>query len=277
MKRFVKLLSLGLLLTMASCSTSEGESSPSSSDSVVSSSMPEQETNGTILKRIADDMFDYFGASRDSLVHSSIKKAIEPVPDNYRGPELQLPPIYLYLSGLLSDIDGVDLDNKAFQFVGNFEGLYGENEYQDMVLDLTLHVHFDKDNNKVFFEGLQNMTLGSMTVNGAYVFVDISYNFATKTVGDFKLYMNQFSNFYYFEVLDGALYRIGDGTSAEEIAAQQTYTNYVSAFNALCGSETKVTASGALLRSAEEAYVATQNYADALFGSSSGIRIKETA
>lgn len=275
MKRFVKLLSLGLLLTMASCSTSGGESSSSSSDSVVSSSEPEQETNGTILKRIADDMFDYFGASRDSLVNSSIKKAIEPVPENYRGPETQFPPIYLYFAGLLSDIDGVDLDNKAFQFVGNFEGLYGASEYQDLVLDLTLHVHLDKDNNKVFFEGLQNMTLGSMEINGVYFFVDISYNFATKTIGDFKLYMNQFSNFYFFEVLDGVAYKIGDGTSTEEIAAQQTYTNYVSAFNTLCGSGAKVTASGALLRSAEEAYVATQNYADALFDSSSGIRIKE--
>lgn len=301
-KHILKLLSLGMLLTLASCSTggnesssalsstpepSSGESSSSSESSSESSSSSEApvETNATILKQVGDDLFDYFGANRDNLSLSAVKHALHPVEETYRGPERKIPAVLVYMAGVLSDIDGVDLVNKAFEFDGEYEMDMSISETPSWAafnIGFTLYVTIDKPNSRLFVGGQQRLSMPSnpMVNSTPYFFIDISYNYETKTLGDFKLYMDQNGTFYYFEVTSSVASIMGtETTETERTALEAVYNNNVTTLNTLTTSAgTKVVATGATLRAAQEAYVSTQKYQNRLYGQKiDSVRIKEAA
>lgn len=281
MKLFKTLFLVASLFAITSCSVKENKSATSSSSlSESQSSESGKQSYGSILKKIADDMFDYGGANRENLSNSQIKRSFDPVDENHRGPEIQLPAVLIYLSGVIGEIDNVDVVNKAFEFTGTYEFDYSISEtpnWVEQTIGLTINAKMDKDNNKVFFSGLENVSMNGEVMAHSYIFVDISYNFETQELGDFKLYMDQNSLVYYFQVINGEASRMGSSTTDDEITAiTNTYNSYVAEFDSLC--ETKVVADGELLRASEEAFVNTQKYANRLFGQKvDSVRIKEAA
>ncbi len=276
MKPLFKFLSLGMMLVLASCSTGGNKSTPTSSSS---SSEAQTETDGALIKRVADDMFDYGGANRDDVSNAPMSNSLTPVDENQRGPEIELPAVLVYLTGVLSDIDGVDVINKAFEFSGVYEFDFSISETPNWVeqeIGLTVNTKIDKENGKLLFSGLQLVSSGGTVFANTHIFIDISYNFTTKELGDFKMYQEQSPGYiYYFEVINGEAFRRGNDISDEEInAINNKYNEYLTAFDTLC--ETKVVATGSLVRTAQEAFVSTQKYANKLFGQKvDSVRIKE--
>lgn len=287
MKKLFKLLSLGLLITLAGCSTDGGSSSElSSEEPPVSSEPAPQEKDGTIIKKIADDLFDYGGANRENVTYSRIKRSLDtlsPVDESHRGPEIKIPAVLLYLTGVIGEIDNVDVVNKAFDFTGVYEFDYGggtEPNWHEQTIGLTINAKLDKDNNKVLFSGIEKVIVDDVVMANDYIFIDLSYNFETKTLGDFKMYQQHPTEIYYFQSIGGVSSKTDSSTSTEDRAViEAKYNEYVAAFNTLCGSsETKVVASGDLLTASTEAFVKTQKYANKLYGQPvDSVRIKESA
>lgn len=280
MKLFKTLFFVTSLFSIASCAT-KGNQNTSKNNGTQSSSQAEQEAYGTILKKIADDMFDYGGAVRQNNTQS-IRKALEPVDESHRGPEIQLPAVLVYLTGVVSDIENADPINKALEFTGVYEFDYSRDEtpnWTEQTIGLTINAEVDKTNNKVFFSGLENVEMNGSVMANSYIFMDISYNFETQVLGDFKMYMDQGSatSVYYFQSVNGQASKSGQNTTAEEMSAfKATFDSYVTEFNALC--QTKVVAEGALLTACKEAFVTTQKYANGLFGQKvDSVRIKQAA
>lgn len=280
MKLFKTLFFVTSLFSIASCAT-KGNQNTLKNDGTQSSSQAEQDGYGTILKRVADDMFDYGGAVRQNTTQS-IRKAFEPVDETHRGPEIQLPAVLVYLTGVVSDIENVDPINKALEFSGVYEFDYSDSEtpnWTEQTIGLTINAEVDKANNKVFFSGLENVVMNGRVMANSYMFLDISYNFETRVLGDFKMYIDQGSatSIYYFQSVNGQASKSGKSTTAEEMTAlRATYDSYVEEFNTLC--QTKVVAEGALLTACQEAFVTTQKYANSLFGQKvDSVRIKQAS
>ncbi len=244
-------LFLGLLaLTLTACGN-QGGGNPPDGD-------PEDDGYSVVLKDCASKLLQIANTPV-----SPLKRGFEP----YVGAPAQaiaMPAVYLYWSGLLNDIEGVNIVDHAIKFAGRykFNGMGGN--IQDIVFDLS--VHFDKENNKFTFLGKQSVPADYQY---SYLILTFEYNFTTKVAGDFSTLMqpNGFGSGNYIRYTNNTLESYSYGGTSDGHMLDPDYITYsaiaqsgIDTLEALIANEEVL--DGSKLNSAKQALVSASDYCD---------------
>lgn len=244
----VGFLSCGLLFTACSNSpTSEGD--------------PGEVTYADILKECGTKLLT-LNNSKDSNSRIFNPKGFTPY-DNPPSTVFAMPGIYVYWSGLLEEIEGVNFIDEAISFEGNFIFRGMGSNVQNIVFDLS--VHFDEENNNFTFLGRQTVPA---PYQYSYLILDCKYNFTTKELGDFTIMMQPagFESGNYMRYVDGNLYHYvyasGDGHETDEdyITYSGIAQNGINRLNGLI--ETETVLQGDALDSAIQSFIDASDYCD---------------
>ena len=228
-------------------------------------------THSAVLKKAGDDVLDYMGANRTK----SVKRAL----DNLDGPDkvvyLQLPATLLYVSGLLSEIDGIDIESKLFEFGGDYEYKIGP-EWVTWNITFAINVDIQEENNKIVLTANQTMKQGAITISDSDVFVDVDFDFEENKVNSFELYMDQMSDYAYVKVENNE----GKIRKSDTALTPEEATKYDGEFAALKAAyETiyaeRVTSTASNNKACMKTFVDTQLYINELIDQDLPIRIKE--
>ena len=177
---------------------------------------------------------------------------------------LAMPGVYLYWSGLLNEIDGVNIIDSAINFSGTykFNGMGGVT--QQITFDLS--VHFDETNNKFAFLGKQN-TPGANPYS--YLILTCDYNFTSKELGGFSILMQpsgftmgNYMRYSSANRLEEYTYGSNDGheTDPDYIEYSEIARNGIETLEGQIATEEVL--SGAKLDSAIQAFVDASDYCD---------------
>ena len=177
------------------------------------------------------------------------------------GQALAFPAVYLYWSGLINEIEGVDIVGKAVQTEGTykFNGMGGMT--QQITFDLS--VDFDEANNKFTFLGRQNIP---NTQNHSNLVLTCNYNFTSKEFGGFTVAMIQggtgtfmrYSN----NVFEMFSYGSNDGheTDPDFLECYPPAETGINTLNSRMATE--MVLSGEKLTASRNAFVAASDYCD---------------
>ncbi len=185
--------------------------------------------------------------------------------DNAPAQAIAMPGVYLYWSGLLNEIDGVNIVEHAIRFSGKYRFNGDENPYvQSITFDLS--VHFDEENNNFTFLGKQDLPTNPVTYS--YLILNCNYNFTTKELGSFSILMQQasFDSGNYIRYINGnlELFNFGsnDGheTDPDYIEYSAIARNGIETLTELMATEEVL--EGDKLQSAIDAFVNASDYCD---------------
>ena len=227
----------------------------------------------TTIKKAGDDMFDYAGANRNTQSNKPAR-ALDPLVESDRIIYLALPAVCLYMTGSVSEIEGVDTKNHVFEFGGDYEYDFGQG-WVTMNIVFALSAKVNKEEGKIFFAGRQHMVMEGME-NSTDVFIDANFDFAKNEVTKFELYMQQINDYAYVigENGEGQIRKSGTQLTPEEAAKYDgIYNNYRNEFAAAYAQ--KVSSTDANNKACMQKFVETQLYENNLLGQQGGCRIKE--
>ena len=225
------------------------------------------------LKKAGDDMFDYAGASR-SEGSTRMKRGLDPLTDADRVIYLALPAVCLYMTGSVSEIEGVDTQNHVFEFGGDYEYDYGTG-WITMNIVFALNARVNQEEGKIFFAGRQHLIMQGME-NNTDVFLDVNFDFNKNELKSFELYMEQMDDYAYVKGENGTgqIRKSTTQLTDDEVAYyNNTYNTYYSEFAAAYAQ--KVTATEANNKACMAKFVETQLYENQLLNQVCGVRIKE--
>ncbi|MCR5505984.1 MAG: hypothetical protein K6F07_03225 [Bacilli bacterium] len=227
------------------------------------------------LKKAGDDMFDYMGANR-TRGHIPAQGALDPLVTGDKMMYLSMPSVLVYMSGLISEVDGVDIDNHMFEFGGDYQYKLGEN-WTDINLIFAVNAKINKADNQIFLNARQFTTIEGMGANTTDVFIDINFDFEGNEVKSFELYQDQGPDYAYVVVDEEGVGKIRNAqtqlTDEEAAKLDSTFATYSANLEALYAQ--KVSSTEANNRTCMEKFVQTQLYQNSLLGMEEDVRIKE--
>ena len=246
-------LTLGLLM---GCSANNQK--PSGGNGGEGGGSGEENNYSQVLKDCGSQIMQLSNSSQTP----SSKRGFVPY-QNAPAQAIAFPGVYMYWAGLLNEIEGVDIIDKAIAFAGTyrFNGMGGY--IQQITFDLS--VHFDEANNKFYFYGRQNVPA---EYQYSYMVLTCDYNFTTKQFGGFSSLMQpaDFKTGNYIRYSNGNLeqlnYGSNDGHETDEdyIAYRAIVDNGIATLTAQMDSID--TLSGTRLNSAIQAFVSASDYCD---------------
>ena len=127
------------------------------------------------LKKAGDDMFDYAGANRDTQ-SGKVSRSLDPLESRDKPVYLLMPAVLLYITGSVSEIDGVDTENHVFEFGGDYEYDFGQGWVTQNIF-LAINAKVNSDEGKIFFSGRERISQNGTLLVTSDVFIDINFDF----------------------------------------------------------------------------------------------------
>lgn len=135
---------------------------------------------------------------------NAIKPAMTPADISQYNQQHAMPGVLVYFAGLLEQREGFDCSDKIikFEYQVRYKGQQTIN-----TLGIQTNIILDKENNEVLFRATQGQS-----ANDFYTFVGVkvSYDFSTKTIGDYFFFMGSL-NETYTKIINGNCYAKEDG------------------------------------------------------------------
>ena len=236
---------------------------------------PTPDNNGNSGNRAISDTFKEIGEDMAYYAASKSKPANRALQDMSvydKKIELVMPSTLLYLVGKLYENNGFDCKDKIVAFNADFDITYGSSMTQEMQLTLSLMINIDETNNIIKFNGFQDSLQGSgssMMVVKSHLYLEIDYNFATKELGDFKMWgkgqngpqgsSSLNTSFTYSQCIGGQAKKIDMNNKDEYYLAREAEIDAVIQ-DFKVKEETKTVADAQTARTYAEGYIATQNF-----------------